>query len=76
MSKQTLSIEDTLNQLESLVEKMETGDLSLEDSLSAFEQGITLTKQCQTALKAAEDKVQRLLKQTDSADDQEKDIPF
>lgn len=77
MSKQTLSIEDTLTQLESLVEKMEAGDLSLEQSLSAFEQGIALTKQCQSALKAAEDKVQSLIKQTESTDnDEEKDIPF
>lgn len=77
MSKQTLSIEDTLTQLESLVEKMEAGDLSLEESLSAFEQGIALTKQCQSALNAAEDKVQSLIKQTETTDnDAEKDIPF
>jgi len=77
MSKQPLSIEDTLTQLESLVEKMEAGDLSLEESLSAFEQGIALTKQCQSALNAAEDKVQSLIKQTETTDnDAEKDIPF
>lgn len=79
MSQATISIEDTLTQLEALVEKMETGELSLEDSLSAFEQGIALTKHCQTALKAAEDKVQSLIKQTESENsftEEEKDIPF
>lgn len=79
MSQTTISIEDTLTQLEALVEKMETGELSLEESLNAFEQGIALTKHCQTALKAAEDKVQSLIKQTESANsstEEEKDIPF
>src|SRR5690625_6333963 len=73
MSKQTLSIEDTLIQLETLVEKMEAGDLSLEESLNAFEQGIALTKQCQSALKAAENKVQSLIKQTELDDNEEGD---
>ncbi len=77
MSKQTLSIEDTLIQLETLVEKMEAGDLSLEESLNAFEQGIALTKQCQSALKAAENKVQSLIKQTELDDNEEgDDLPF
>lgn len=79
MSQATISIEDTLTQLEALVERMETGELSLEESLNAFEQGIALTKHCQAALKAAEDKVQHLIKQTESANsfsEEEKDISF
>lgn len=55
------SIEDTLAQLETLVEQMEAGELSLEDSLAAFEQGIKLTTECQKTLKAAEEKVQKLI---------------
>ena len=53
--------EASLAQLEDLVEKMETGELSLEDSLKTFEQGIALTRECQQALKQAEQKVNVLL---------------
>ena len=40
---------------------MEAGELSLEESLHAFEKGIKLTRECQTALKQAEQKVQVLI---------------
>lgn len=53
--------ETALTELEQLVVRMENGDLSLEDSLRAFEQGIGLTRQCQQALSAAEQRVQLLL---------------
>jgi exodeoxyribonuclease VII small subunit len=43
-----------LNKLEDIVKTMESGDLSLEDSLKYFEQGVALTRQCQTALSKAE----------------------
>jgi len=48
-------------ELESLVEQMEAGDLSLDESLKQFERGVQLTRACQTALKDAEQKVQILL---------------
>ena len=54
------SFEDAINELEALVETMESGDLSLDDSLKAFEQGVKLTRQCQQSLKAAEQKVMML----------------
>ena len=50
-----------LQELEALVSSMEDGELSLEESLQAFEKGIKLTRECQTALKNAEQKVQVLL---------------
>ena len=53
-----------LLELESIVKTMESGDLSLEDSLKYFEQGVQLTRQCQSALSAAEQKIALL-----SADD-------
>lgn len=59
-----LSFEDALNQLESLVEQMERGELSLEDSLGAFERGVALTRRCEAALKAAEQKVEILSNKT------------
>ncbi|MCZ6802423.1 MAG: exodeoxyribonuclease VII small subunit [Proteobacteria bacterium] len=63
MPKKTNSInfEKTLAELEQLVEKMEKGDLSLEESLKYFERGILLTKTCQQALSEAEQKVKILL---------------
>lgn len=53
--------EQALAELEALVEKMEQGDLSLEESLQSFERGIQLTRSCQQALQEAEQKVQVLL---------------
>ena len=62
--------EASLEQLEALVHAMEEGDLSLEQSLEAFEKGIRLTRECQQALQQAEQKVQYLLgEQDDSGDD-------
>jgi exodeoxyribonuclease VII small subunit len=53
--------EHSLSDLQSLVERLENGELSLEESLTAFEQGIHLTRTCQAALAQAEQKVQILL---------------
>jgi exodeoxyribonuclease VII small subunit len=55
------NFEVALEELEELVSSMEDGRLSLEESLQAFEKGIKLTRECQNALKNAEQKVQILL---------------
>ncbi len=60
--------ESSLKELEALVEKMEQGDIRLEESLQYFERGIQLTRQCQQALQAAEQKVQILLEKGDSTE--------
>ena len=60
-STETPGFEQSLKELESLVEKMEQGDLSLEDSLSHFERGVQLSRACQKALKEAEQKVEILM---------------
>ena len=54
------SFEDALTELESLVETLEQGDLTLDQSLAAFERGIKLTRNCQKALDEAEQKVRIL----------------
>ena len=59
--------EESLEKLSRLVEKMESGDLSLEESLKVFEEGIKLSKDCQNALSEAEKKVQALLLEEDQA---------
>ena len=57
-----VDLEKSLSQLEDLVEELESGDLPLEKAMKKFEEGIKLTRGCQTALKDAEQKVQVLLK--------------
>ena len=54
------SFENAMEQLETLVSRMESGDLSLEESLKAFEKGVHLTRFCQDQLQKAELKVQEL----------------
>ena len=59
--KNTPDFEQSLADLQALVERLENGELSLEDSLTTFEQGIRLSRECQSALQQAEQKVQILL---------------
>lgn len=63
--KKSVDFEQQLSSLEALVESLESGELSLEESLKAFEQGIKVARECQTALKDAEQKVEVLIKQGD-----------
>lgn len=55
------AFEQSLDELEQLVARMEHGDLSLDDSLAAFERGVALYRQCQGALDQAELRVRKLL---------------
>ena len=64
--KRTPEFEKALAELEALVERLEQGDLSLEESLRAFERGIQLTRSCQQALAEAEQKVEQLLEEDGS----------
>ncbi len=59
-----INLEKSLANLEKLVEELESGDLPLETAMKKFEDGIKLTRGCQTALKEAEQKVQILLEGT------------
>lgn len=59
----TPNFEQAMQELEALVERMEKGDLTLEQSLKDFERGVALTRICQSALRDAEQKVQMLTKQ-------------
>ncbi|MEZ4870810.1 MAG: exodeoxyribonuclease VII small subunit [Bdellovibrionales bacterium] len=56
-----MNFEKKLGDLEKIVENMESGELSLDESLKYFEQGVKLTRECQEALQKAELKVQKLL---------------
>jgi len=67
--KKTIDFEDSLKQLDQLVASMEKGDLSLEDSLKAFEQGIKIVRHCEQALRTAEQRVAVLQTGQESAED-------
>ena len=62
-----VDFEQALQELEALVEQMEQGELSLEDSLKSFERGIELARLCQKALRDAEQKVEILTGKDDDA---------
>jgi len=57
--------EETLGRLEDIVRKMEAGDMTLEESLKAFEEGIKLARLCSRKLDEAERRVEVLIKQED-----------
>ena len=61
--KVTVNFEKAIKDLETIVEDLESGDLSLEESLKAFEKGIKLTRHCQVELEKAELKVQKLVEE-------------
>ena len=59
---QAIQFEQSVNELEQIVKQLEKGELSLEDSLKQFENGIKLARQCQEALNKAEQKIEFLTK--------------
>ena len=76
MTKKELSLsklEQTLEDLEKLVEKLEEGEMPLDQALKEFERGIKLTRQCQSALKDAEQKIEILLANTEEPESFESD---
>ena len=71
-SKQTAGFEQALGELETLVEQLESGDLSLDQSLKQFKRGVELTRQCQGILDQAQQVVEQLL----DPDDESSAVPF
>jgi exodeoxyribonuclease VII small subunit len=57
-----VAFEKSLAELEALVAKLESGDVPLEEALKTFERGVVLTRECQTALQSAQQRVEILLK--------------
>ena len=72
----TPDFETALAELESIVQRLEKGELSLEESLRQFERGVVLTRSCQRALRQAEEKIRVLARQGDGeVVEQEFDAP-
>ena len=63
-----VAFEESLTQLNQLIEKMESGQLSLESALAYFEKGIGLIRQCQNTLNQAERKIQILTEKAGKTD--------
>ena len=61
MTKKNLNFEDSLAKLDGIVDALEDNDVSLEESVKKFEEGIKLVKDCQKQLKEAELKVNKLM---------------
>jgi len=73
-----IDLEKSLTELEAIVEQLESGELPLDKSLTEFERGVRLSRECQGALKDAEQRVQVLLggkleEFTDAADEPDED---
>lgn len=62
MGTKSINLEKSIDDLEKLVEELESGDLPLEKAMKKFEDGIKLTRRCQAALQEAEQKVEVLVK--------------
>lgn len=71
-SKQDVGFEQALGELEALVEQLESGELSLDQSLKQFKRGVELTRLCQGLL----DQAQQVVEQLTDPDDESSAIPF
>ncbi|EUJ24903.1 exodeoxyribonuclease VII small subunit [Listeria grandensis] len=65
MATKKVSYEEAMKELENIVQALEEGNVSLEDSLDMYQRGIALTKLCQEKLAAAEDKLAKVVTESD-----------
>ncbi len=61
------AFEQSMQELEAVVRRLESGDITLDDSLAAFEKGISLIRECEARLNEAKGKIEKLVKDADSA---------
>lgn len=66
LNEKDISFEQAMQQLEGIVQQLETGEMPLEEALRSFEQGAALIKKCSTVLKEAELKIEKLTSQEDT----------
>ncbi len=71
-SKQKAGFEQALGELEALIEQLESGELSLDQSLKQFKRGVELTRHCQSIL----DQAQQVVEQLIDPDDESSAVPF
>lgn len=66
----TNNFEENMENLETIVQDLEKGDLNLEDSIKKFEEGIALSKKCNDILEEAEKKITILIKKEDKIEEE------
>lgn len=71
-----LAFEEAYERLEDVLSRLQMGNLSLNDSLAAFEEGMALAAHCQALLDAAELRVEQLERATPASDDEDDEPPF
>ncbi len=59
------TFDQSLKKLEEVVKRLETGELTLEDSIELYQEGMELARQCHVKLEAAEQKVQQIVREND-----------
>ena len=69
-----MSFEEKITELETIVEKLEKGQMSLDESLGVFERGITLARECNAILKNARQKVEKIIEEGNELKFEEFDI--
>tara|TARA_X000001036_G_scaffold360791_1_gene343863 strand:+ start:92 stop:322 length:231 start_codon:yes stop_codon:yes gene_type:complete len=70
--KENKSFEQSLDRLEKLVSKMESGDIALEKSMELFEEGMNLINDCQSQLNKADQRIQKFIDQNEAIDNENK----
>ena len=70
--KENKSFEQSLDRLEKLVSKMESGDIALEKSMELFEEGMNLINDCQSQLNKADKRIQKFIDQNEAIDNENK----
>lgn len=65
-----MNFEENIEQLEKVVQELESGNLNLEDSIKKFEDGINLSKKCNEILEEAEKKITVLVKKDDKVEEE------
>ena len=76
MDTEEVPFEEALKQLETIVSRLERGDLPLEEALSVFEEGVRLTRLCSARLTEAERRVNILTRSVESASGELEERPF
>ena len=76
MSNSKNTFEESLKKLEKIVEKLEDGNVNLDDSIKSFEEGVVLVKECQKQLSEAEIKIQTLLEDGNVEPTEAKKVKF
>jgi exodeoxyribonuclease VII small subunit len=69
-----LNFEDSIKQLKEIVERIELGEIPLQDSLEKYEKGMTLIKHCRTILQQAEERIEKISKEEAAGRAGEKDV--